>query len=223
MSKKAVGLIPIKFNNQRLPGKNTKDLMGHPLCSYVFNTVKEVKNLNDVYVICSDEKICEYLPKELKFLKRPTFLDGSEIKSKQILDWFIGEVDADVYSLMHCTQPFIKKESIEIAVEKVLNEDYDSAFCAREIKEFAWYDGKTVNYDLKNVVKTQDLKPIYIEGEVFVFEKGVLTKKGRRIGEHPYIHPIGWKEGICIDEMEDFRMAQAVLSLEREEELDEKK
>lgn len=224
MNKRAVGLIPIKLNNQRLPGKNTMDLLGKPLCRYVFDTVKDIKNLDEVYVLCSDEKICKYLPESgIKFLKRPSFLDGNEIKSKQILDWFAGEVDADVYSLMHCTQPFIKKESIETAVDKVLNEDYDSAFCAHEIREFAWYDGKTINYDLENVVKTQDLKPIYIEGEVFVFERDVLKKMCRRIGEHPYIHPIGWKEGICIDELEDFQMAQAVLCLEREEKRDEKK
>lgn len=39
---KVVSFIPIKLNNQRLPGKNLLDLAGRPVCDYLFNTVAEV-------------------------------------------------------------------------------------------------------------------------------------------------------------------------------------
>ena len=55
---------------------------------------------------------------------------------------------------------------------------------------------------------------MYVEGELFVFEKSVFSEQGRRIGNHPWIQPIGWKESICIDDMEDFEMAEAVVALE---------
>lgn len=210
---KVIGFIPIKFNNQRFPGKNIKNLEGKPLCKYVFETVSKVKNIDKVYVICSDPAIKKYMPENLQFLQRPKELDENTVKSKQIIEWFFSQVEGDIYALMHVTQPFITAETIETAVSHVLDGSHDSAFAAKEIKEFAWYMGKPINYNFENVVRTQELEPLYIETELYVFKKEVFTKYGRRIGFSPYIHPISWKEGICIDEPQDFEMARAAIQL----------
>lgn len=213
MNKKVVALIPIKLNNTRLPGKNTRPLGDKVLCQYLFETVRQINNIDEAYVFCSDEAICQYIPDGIRFLKRSAELDSNTVKSKQILESFASQVDADVYALLHVTQPFISAETIKTSIAKVLTEDYDSAFAAHAIKEFAWYHGKPVNYSLTDVVRTQELDPIYIEGEMFIFEKNVLLELGRRIGDHPYIHPISWIESVCIDDMDDFLMAQAVIEL----------
>lgn len=214
MGKRTAGIIPIKMHNTRLPGKNVKPLgEGKVLCQYLFNTLSSVKQIDEIYVYCSDQEIQKYMPKGLRFLKRPEWLDGDTVKSKDILQEFITEIDADIYALMHVTQPFLTAAHIDEVVEKVKNDAYDSGFVAREIKEFAWYEGRPVNYSLKDVVRTQELQPVYVEGELFVFEKEVFTVLGRRIGENPYIQPVTWEESICIDDGEDFRMAQAALKL----------
>ena len=54
---KVVSFIPIKLNNQRLPGKNLLDLAGRPVCDYLFNTVAGIDEIDEKYVYCSDEKI----------------------------------------------------------------------------------------------------------------------------------------------------------------------
>lgn len=213
---KTAGLIPVKLNNQRLPGKNTKDLNGKPLCEYLFDTVRSVQGLDEIYVICSEPSFQSYVPEKITFLQRPRELDGPEIKSKDILNWFTKTVDADVYALMHVTQPFIKKTTIENSIQKVLGGEYDSAFVAREIKEFSWYKGQPINYSFDDVVLTQELEPVYVEGELYVFRKEVFTEHGRRIGFKPYIHPMEWREGICIDDMSDFEMAEAVLIMDQQ-------
>lgn len=64
---KIVSFIPIKLNNQRLPGKNLMILEGRPLCDYIFNTICQVNAISEKYVYCSDEKIKDYLPKGLFF------------------------------------------------------------------------------------------------------------------------------------------------------------
>ncbi len=83
---------------------------------------------------------------------------------------------------MHVTQPFITAATISMAVSKVKEEGYDSAFAARSIKEFAWYDGKPINYCLTNVVRTQELQPVYVEGELFVLRKSVHGKRTKNWG-----------------------------------------
>ena len=210
---KVVGMIPIKLRNQRLPGKNIKQLGNKALCEYLFETVRNVSNLDKVYVFCSDESICKYIPKGVNFLQRPAELDADTIKSRDILNAFINTIKADVYALMHVTQPFLRAESIQTVISKVVEDDYDSAFTAHEIREFTWFKGKTLNYSLTDVVRTQELEPVYTEGELFVFKREVFTKMGRRIGDKPYIYPISWKENVCIDDINDFQLAEAVVAL----------
>lgn len=213
---KIAGFIPIKLNNVRLPGKNTKELGGRALCEYLFDTVRKVQELDEIYVICSDPAFESYVPEGITFLRRPKELDGPSVKSKDIIKWFTGIVDADIYALMHVTEPFIKAATIQASIQRVAEGGYDSAFAAREIKEFSWYQGKPINYSFDNVILTQNLEPVYVEGELYVFRKEVFTEMGRRIGVKPYIHPLEWREGICIDELDDFEMAEAVLMMEQQ-------
>lgn len=72
---KVVSFIPIKLNNQRLPGKNLLDLAGRPVCDYLFNTVAGIDEIDEKYVYCSDEKICPYIPDKLTFKKRDARLE----------------------------------------------------------------------------------------------------------------------------------------------------
>ncbi len=208
---KVVSFIPIKLNNQRFPGKNLMELNGKPLCEYIFSTINNVKNINEKYVYCSSEEIKRYIPDGIGFLKRDEYLDGFQVKGLEIIEYFINDVDADVYVLTHVTQPFTKASSIELALNKVLYEGYDSAFSCICIQDYCWYKGKPFNYDMKNIVTTQNLEPIYMEtGAFFIFRKEVFTKYHQRIGINPYMHIIDQIEAVDIDTAEDFEFAKIV-------------
>ncbi len=212
---KIVSFIPIKLNNQRLPGKNTMLLNKRPTCDYIFDTICKVEKIDEKYVYCSDEKIIpfigNYKNKGLTFLKRDEYLDGFQVKGLEIIEYFIRDVDADIYVLTHVTQPFTRATSISTALSKVLSGYYDSAFSAVMLQDYLWMNGKPLNYDPTNIVRTQDLDPVYMEtGAFFIFRKEVFTKLGRRIGEKPYIHVIDQIEAIDIDTLEDFKLAEAV-------------
>lgn len=206
-------MTPIKLNNVRLPGKNTMSLAGRPLCDYLFSTLKNISPdlIQEKYIFCSDEAIRPYIPEGLTFLKRDPVLDGPNIRGLQIIESFIRAVDADVYVLCHVTAPFLKKESLENAVRQMQTGNYDSAFTAEMMQDYCWYDGKPVNYELTNIVQTQNLKPVCVEkGEVFIFRKEVFTKYHRRIGLKPFIQPVSEIEAIDIDTPEDFEFASIV-------------
>lgn len=208
---KVVSFIPIKLNNQRLPGKNLMELEGRPLCSYIFDTVRQIETIDEKYVYCSDDVIQDYIPEGLTYLKRDSYLDGFQVKGLEIIEYFIRDVDADVYVLTHVTQPFTKAESIKGALDKVLYEGYDSAFSCVKIQDYCWYQGKPFNYDMKDIVTTQNLEPIYMEtGAFFIFRKEVFTRLHQRIGRNPYMCVIDQFEAVDIDEAEDFEFAKAV-------------
>ena len=74
-----------------------------------------------------------------------------------------------------------------------------------------WLDGKPVNYNMKDIVRTQELKPFYLEtGAFFIFRKEVFTQLGQRIGEKPYICELDPLEATDIDTKEDFDFAKVV-------------
>lgn len=208
---KVVSFIPIKLNNQRLPGKNTLPLGKRPMCEYIFDTVAKVKGIDERYVYCSDEKIKQYMPESLIYLKRDTYLDGFQVKGLEIIEYFLRDVKADIYVLTHVTQPFTKPDSMEEALQKVISGEYDSAFSAKEIQDYCWYQGKPFNYDMQDIVTTQNLEPIYMEtGAFYIFTREVFEKYHQRIGKKPYIKVIDQLEAVDIDTGQDYEFAKAV-------------
>lgn len=213
--KKVVALVPIKLNSQRLPHKNILPLAGKPLCWHVLDTLCKVEKIDEVYVYCSDENVCQYIPKKAIFLKRDKRLDGDTIKGFDIYKSFIETIDADIYVLAHTTSPFIKEKTISNALNKVLTEGYDSAFSAERIQTFAWYKGVPINYDINDVPRTQDMEPIWVETSAFfMFEKEIFTKHNRRIGFKPYIQEVSGIEAMDIDEKKDYDMAVKMAEVE---------
>ncbi len=208
---KIVSFIPIKLNNQRLPGKNLMSLEGKPLCSYMFNTINSIELIDEKYVYCSDEKIRNYIPTGITYLKRDKYLDGFQVKGLEIIDFFVKDVDADIYILTHVTQPFTKAESIKKGLLKVMYDGYDSAFSCMKLQDYCWYKGKPLNYNVKDIVTTQNLEPVYMEtGAFFIFKKDVFTKLNQRIGNNPYRCETSQIEAVDIDTYEDFQFAEAI-------------
>lgn len=208
---KIVAFVPIKLNSQRLPNKNILPLNGKPLCMHICETLKNVKNIDEIYVFCSDERIKNYIPENINYLKRSSSLDTDKTKILEVCDSFVNIVDADIYILSHATAPFLKSETIEDALEKVISEDFDSSFAAEKIQTFAWYRGEPINYDVNDIPRTQDMEPIWIETSgFFIFRKEVLTKHHRRIGFKPYIKEVEKIEAIDIDNKSDYDFAVKV-------------
>lgn len=208
---KVVALVPVKLNSQRLPHKNILPILGKPMCYHIVNSLVEVEAIDEVYVYCSDSKVTEYIPEKARFLQRDPKLDGDLVKGFDIYRSFIESVDADVYVLAHTTSPFTKKETIANALSHILNGECDSAFSAEKVQTFAWYQGKTINYDLNDVPRTQDMEPIWVETSAFyMFKKEIFTKHNRRIGFHPYIQEVAGIEAVDIDTKQDYDFAVAM-------------
>ena len=209
---KVVAFVPIRLNSKRVVGKNLKMLGGKPLMCYILDTLANIKKIDEVYVYCSQESIKEYLPEGVKFLKRPEYLDRDETLGKEIYEEFTKTIDADIYILAHTTSPFMKEETVENALDKILNEGYDSAFSCEKIQTFTWYDGKPLNYDLKEIPRTQTIEPIYVETSAFfMFKRDIWKVHKQRIGFKPYMAQVDKIEGVDIDWPEDFEFAEKIL------------
>lgn len=209
---KTVAVVPMKLNNSRLPGKNTKRFTeGKPLCYYILSTLLTVKGVDEVYVYCSNQDIRNFIPEGVKFLKRSESLDQNTTKMNEVLQAFQHDVPADIYVMTHTTAPFIKKASIEKGLEAVKSGQFDSSFAAIKLQDFLWKNGKPFNYQLDAIPRTQDLEPLYEETSGFyIYTHDVIANMNRRIGDNPYIVEVGEIESVDIDEAEDFEIADAI-------------
>lgn len=207
---KISAFVPIKLNSQRLPNKMLLTLGENFLCEHIFQTLLEVKKSIDIdiYCFCSDVSIKKYLPCDVKLIVRNIELDSNETKGIDIYKSFSKIINSDIYCLCHATSPFIKKDSIIKGLKKVLEEDYDSAFSVSEVKTFCWFKNNPLNYSFTNVVRTQDIEPIYWETSAFyIFKKNVLEKHNRRVGFKSFKVLTDKIESIDIDEKEDYELA----------------
>lgn len=207
-----VGMIPVKLNNQRVPGKNLKCFDdGTPLITFIQKAVLGSKLIDKSYIYCSNEAVQEYLLPGIQYIKRPEYLDGDGCNCNDIIREFMKVVDADIYSISHVTGPFTRSESIDACIEKVQNGKYDSAFMAKRMQEFLWSEGTALNFDIQHFPRTQDLAPVYSETPgAYVFRRETFEKYGRRVGVMPYIHEVSEIESRDIDYPEDFEIANAI-------------
>ena len=54
---KIVGIIPARYGSTRLPGKPLKDINGHPMIWWVYERVRKIKKIDEIYVATDDERI----------------------------------------------------------------------------------------------------------------------------------------------------------------------
>lgn len=206
---KIVSIIPIKLNNERLPGKNTKLLNGIPLIHYVQNNLLSEERIDERYIFCSSEEIKDYILPGVTYLKRPQYLDEPTSNFTQIFEEFMRLVPADIYVYSHATAPFIENSTTRDCLSQVLSRKFDSAFCAVKIQDFLWQHGMPLNFDVENLPRSQELEPIYRETSgVYVFRKEVFQHLRRRVGSNPFIKEVTFREAIDINTAEDFSLAE---------------
>ena len=222
---KTVAFVPIKLNNERLPGKNLKRFSdGTPLVQIILDKLAALKGdcIDEIYCYCSSDEIVDYLPDGVEWLRRPTFLDDKYCKGRAIYEEFVKTVNADVYILCHATAPFTTTEHIKECIEAVQSGKHSSAFAGQKLQTFFWKDGKPFNFDLSNPPRTQDMEAFYIENpSPYVFTKECFAETHARSGLNPYIAECDAVECVDVDNADDFELADAVWGFIKKKSKDE--
>ena len=61
---RVVAIIPARYHSSRFPGKPLADLCGKPMIWWVYNQVKKVSEIDEVYVATDDKRIEEVCNKQ---------------------------------------------------------------------------------------------------------------------------------------------------------------
>jgi len=133
----------------------------------------------------------------------------------KIIENDLDNSDGEIYIQTHSTNPLLNVISIDRALNKMLeiSTSNDSIFSVTKIQtRFYDINGKAINHNPQELVRTQDLHPIYEENSCFyIFTKNSFKQSGgKRIGLKPLMFEVDKIEAIDIDNIEDFIIAEAV-------------
>ena len=217
MIQKIYALLPMKATSERVPNKNMKDFNGAPLYHAVMKSLLASKYVDKV-VINTDSKTIAEDAKEhfgdcVVIVDRPVEIQGGDVSMNIIINYDLSQFDGEYFLQTHSTNPLLKPETIDKAIETYFEnlDEYDSVFGVTKVQtRFYDKDAKPVNHNPEELLRTQDLEPLYEENSNFyIFSKDSFSNAGKkRIGLKPKIFEVNKLEAVDIDEPEDFILAE---------------
>ncbi len=212
-------LVPIKEHSERVPGKNFRDFCGEPLFHHILKTLDRVYTVDQIVIDTDSSRIASeapFLSRKIRIIKRPPELCGDFVSTNKIFDYDLSQTEADIYIQTHVTNPTLKAETISRALIQFtsIEQEYDSLFSVNCYhSRFYTHEGKAINHNPDELIRTQDLNPVYEENStLYIFTKESFQKRKQRIGVRPFLYITPLIESIDIDDEFRFRIAE-LLSL----------
>jgi CMP-N-acetylneuraminic acid synthetase len=214
---KLMALLPMKGHSERVPNKNMRDFNDRPLYHAIMHTLLKSKYIEKVVINTDSEIITEDAKKNFGesviIIDRPKEIQGGDVSMNVIINYDLSKVNGEHFLQTHSTNPLLRVETLDKAIETYFEnlDKYDSLFSVTRVQT-RFYDknANPINHDPKELLRTQDLEPLYEENSNFyIFSKESFKNAGnRRIGLKPQIFEVNKLEAVDIDEPEDFILAE---------------
>jgi CMP-N-acetylneuraminic acid synthetase len=212
-----VALLPMKANSERVKGKNFRDFCGKPLFRWILDTLREVKEIDQVIIntdarqILADNGLTD--TDRITIRDRKPEICGDLVSMNLVLADDVANVPADVYLMTHTTNPLISADTIRKALaafqEARAAGKADSLFTVDKVQtRFYRADCSPVNHDPDNLIPTQHLEPWFEENSnLYLFTGDSFAKTNARIGKQPMMYEGPFFESIDIDTPADWDFA----------------
>jgi CMP-N-acetylneuraminic acid synthetase len=214
---KAVALLPMKANSERVRGKNFRDFCGKPLFRWMLDTLLSVDEIDRVIIntdarqILADNGLVE--SERVIIRDRKPEICGDLVSMNLVIADDLANVASDVYLMTHTTNPLMSADTVRQALARFRQAQAegsaDSLFTVDKVQtRFYRADGSPVNHDPDNLVRTQDLEPWYEENSnLYVFTRDSFASTRARIGRKPMMYEGPAFESIDIDTPQDWDFA----------------
>ena len=215
--KKLKALLPMKATSERVPNKNMKNFSGAPLYHAIMKTLLSSKYVEKVVINTDSDVIAkdanEHFGEKIIIINRPVEIQGGDVSMNVIIDYDLNQLDGEHFLQTHSTNPLLSTETLDKAIKSYFDglEKHDSVFGVTKVQtRFYDKDAKPVNHNPEELLRTQDLDPLYEENSNFyIFSKNSFKNSGKkRIGLTPAIFEVNKLEAVDIDEPEDFILAE---------------
>lgn len=216
---KITALVPMKGHSERVSNKNLRDFAGEPLFFRILYTLERSKMISSVYIDTDSEEIARKAKEsfDVNIIWRPRDLIGDFVSMNKIIEYDLSQVDSEHFMQTHATNPLLTTSTVDNAIETYFNilDKNNSLFSVTKL-QVRLYDRelRPINHNPKELLRTQDLPPVYEENSNFyVFSRNSFKAAGQRIGSKPYMYEVDKAEALDIDEEIDFLVAESIYKL----------
>lgn len=224
MTTRIAAIVPMRHMSMRVPGKNYRPFAGRPLYHHIVQELLACDLLAEVAIDTDSDWLrddtARHFP-DVRVLERPAHLQADTVPMNDVLLNTTSQIGADFYLQTHSTNPLLRAPTINRALQTFLDNYpiHDSLFGVTRIQARLW-DQLTlpVNHNPAFLLRTQDLPPIYEENScLYLFSRETLASRHNRIGERPLMFEIDKLEAWDIDEELDFKVAEYLFRMRRED------
>lgn len=213
---KLTAFLPMKAHSERVPDKNIRFFAGRPLYHRVAEVLQSSPSIAEIIINTDSDKIAQEAPlffSKVKIIERPVGLCGDLVPMNDIIAYDISQTDGEHFLQTHSTNPLLTLTTMERAIADYFAslEQFDSLFSVTRIQSrLFWESGEPVNHSLKELLRTQDLPPLFEENSNFYIfsKKSFADAGGSRIGLKPQMFETNKHEAVDIDEPEDWEIAE---------------
>jgi CMP-N,N'-diacetyllegionaminic acid synthase len=136
----AVAFVPARSGSERVPGKNVRQLRGHPLLAYAIETALQSGAFAQVVVSTDSEEIAEiarWYGGHVPFLRPPEYATATSPD----IEWLsftlerLGE-SYDLFAIVRATNPFRGPDTVNRGLEHLLaTPEADSLRAVERVKQ----------------------------------------------------------------------------------------
>lgn len=221
LTKKIIALLPMKGHSERVPNKNMRLFAGQPLFHHVAAILQASPLVESIIINTDSDSIAREAKAafdKVRIVERPIEICGDFVPMNDIIAHDLTVLKGDHFLQTHSTNPLLTAATLENATKTyfTLPADYDSLFSVTRLQtRLYWESGQPVNHNPAELLRTQDLPPLYEENSnLYLFSRQSFQKAGgRRIGLSPQMFEMEALEAIDIDTEENFRLAEAIYNL----------
>ncbi len=211
-----LAVIPARAGSRGVPNKNIRIIGGHPLIWYSIRNAQKSKLITDL-VISTDSPSVKMIAESMGVKVR--WRDAALCQDAVTLDAVIWDaipkdVQWDYILTMQCTSPTLRVETLDRAIQYVIDNDLDTVISVTNDPELSWHEenGKKVP-DYAKRLNRQYLPARYVETGAFIIAKASIVTPQTRIGPKMDVFELPDGESQDVDAFSDLISVVATLGM----------
>ncbi len=216
-------IIPARGGSKGVPGKNMRALGSIPLIGWSIRQIIESTTPSRIAVTTDDADLASYAESlGVEIVLRPLELASDTATSESALVHALSVISKQDQIkhiiFLQATSPVRLSGTLDRAVRQYLDTKVDSLVGVIKSSPFLWriVDGLPVAlYDTNDRPRRQDFQPskspLRETGSLYITKRSNLLKYGNRISGKIGLFEMAKIEGLDIDTMADFRIAEILI------------
>lgn len=231
-----VAFIPARSGSKRTPGKNVRELSGHPLIAYTLTAARQ-SAVFDTVVVSTDSPEYAAIARQYgadRVIMRPPEFAGDLSPDIEWVEHTLSTVPCDVFSILRPTSPFRTAATIRRAMAEFMSDAWcDSLRAMERVRQHPgkMWDLSTGRGQARPLMQrtfagritqpwhsmpTQALPEYYVQNASLEIAHARVVTHGRTIsGKHVRPFLTTGYEGLDINSEDDWLLAEALVSAGR--------